>query len=312
MTSRRNFIRQGSLAAASFLVAHPVLYARETVARSRKLTILHTNDVHSRLDPFPVEAGANAGKGGVAARAIRIAEVRAKEEQVLLLDSGDIFQGTPYFNMFKGEPEIKAMQMMGYEAATMGNHDFDAGLENFADQLSRHAKFPLVICNYDFTGTAMESLHKPYVIFRKGDLRIGVTGLGIALDGLVADSLTGGTKYLDPVANLNRVAEELKRQKKCDMVICLSHLGDVYQDNRISDEKLAKQSEHVDLILGGHTHRFFEKPRVYANVSGKTVIVNQAGWAGIVVGRLDFDLASGDGEKLKEGTAIAVEKREGE
>ena len=312
MTNRRNFIRQGSLAAASFLVAHPVLYARDTTTRSRKLTILHTNDVHSRLDPFPAEAGANAGKGGVAARAIRIAEVRAKEEQVLLLDSGDIFQGTPYFNMFKGEPEIKAMQMMGYEAATMGNHDFDAGLENFADQLSRHAKFPLVICNYEFTGTAMESLHKPYVIFQKGDLRIGVTGLGIALDGLVADTLTGGTKYLDPVTNLNRVADELKRRKKCDMVICLSHLGDVYQDNRISDEKLAKQSEHVDLILGGHTHRFFEKPRVYANVSGKTVIVNQAGWAGIVVGRLDFDLASSDGDKLKEGTAIVVEKREGE
>lgn len=312
MSSRRSFIRQGGLAAASFLVAHPVLYAREQSVRSRKLTILHTNDVHSRLDPFPAEAGANAGKGGVAARAARIAEVRAAEEQVLLLDSGDIFQGTPYFNMFKGEPEIKAMQMMGYEAATMGNHDFDAGLENFADQVARHAKFPIVICNYDFTGTPMESLHKPYVIFRKGDLKIGVTGLGIEMDGLVADNLTGGTKYLDPVSNLNRVAEELKTKKNCDMVICLSHLGDVYQDNKISDEKLAKQSKHVDLILGGHTHRFFEKPRVYANVSGKTVIVNQAGWAGIVVGRLDYDLASGNDDKLTGGTAIVVEKKQGE
>jgi 5'-nucleotidase len=312
MSSRRNFLKQGSMAAASFLVAHPVLYAREAIPRSRKLTVLHTNDVHSRLDPFPAEAGANAGKGGVAARALRIAEVRAKEEQVLLLDSGDIFQGTPYFNMFKGEPEIKAMQMMGYEAATMGNHDFDAGLENFAHQVASHARFPIVICNYDFTGTPMESLYKPYVILRKGDLKIGVTGLGIEMDGLVADQLTGGTKYLDPVVNLNRVAEELKVKKNCDMVICLSHLGDVYQDNKISDERLAKQSEHVDLILGGHTHRFFEKPRVYANVSGRSVIVNQAGWAGIVVGRLDFDLEAGDREKLPSGSTIVVEKKQGE
>jgi 5'-nucleotidase len=312
MSSRRKFLQQSSLAAASFLVAHPVLYAREAAKGPPKLTILHTNDVHSRLDPFPAEAGANAGKGGVAARAARIAEVRAVEEQVLLLDSGDIFQGTPYFNMFKGEPEIKAMQMMGYDATTMGNHDFDGGLANFADQLSRHARFPVLSCNYDFTRTEMESLYRPYQVFRKGDLRIGVTGVGIELDGLVPDALTGGVKYLDPVRHLNEVAEELKVGKKCDLVICLSHLGDIYTDNKISDEGLAKQSKHVDLILGGHTHRFFEKPKTYMNADGREVIVNQVGWAGIVLGRLDYVFSSAKGNKLEKNANIAVEKKEGE
>ena len=312
MSSRRKFLQQSSLTAASFLVAHPLLYAREAPKGPRKLTILHTNDVHSRLDPFPAEAGANAGKGGVAARAVRIAEVRAAEEQVLLLDSGDIFQGTPYFNMFQGEPEIKAMQMMGYDATTMGNHDFDGGLANFANQVSRHARFPVLCCNYDFTRTEMEGLYRPYEIFKKGDLRIGVTGLGIELDGLVPDTLSGGVKYLDPVQHLNLVAEELKVRKKCDLVICLSHLGDVYTDSRISDEVLAKQSKHVDLILGGHTHRFFEKPKSYRNADGKELIVNQAGWAGIVLGRLDYVFTSGNGNKLEKNANITVEKKEGE
>jgi 5'-nucleotidase len=309
MSNRRKFIRDGGLTAASFLLAHPLLYARESAPKTRRLTILHTNDVHSRLEPFPMDGGPNAGRGGVAARASLISRIRRQEEQVLLLDAGDIFQGTPYFNIFKGEPEIRAMSEMGYEAAVMGNHDFDAGLENFALQVSAHAKFPIVISNYDFRDTSMEHLHVPYKIIKKGDLRIGITGVGIELTGLVPESLYGRTVYLDPIREANRQASYLRREKNCDMVICLSHLGDTYKDNKVSDEVLAKESEDIDLILGGHTHRFFDVPRVYNNRKGAQVIVNQVGWAGLRLGRLDFSFEGGKRKNLDSVKSISIGKK---
>jgi len=167
VTSRRQFIRSAALTGASFLATGPALFAADK-PQSKKLTILHTNDVHSRLDPFA--DGQYVGKGGVAARAALVNRIRQEEGQVLLLDAGDIFQGTPYFNLYKGEPELRAMSMMGYDAGTIGNHDFDAGIENLATQVSRNAKFPIVICNYDFSGTPMEAHHVPYHIIKKGDL----------------------------------------------------------------------------------------------------------------------------------------------
>ena len=279
------------------------MFAMDEVVR---LTILHTNDVHSRLDPFPMDGSSNAGKGGVAGRAAIIQKIRSEHEHVLLLDAGDIFQGTPYFNIFKGEPEMKAMQMMGYDAAIMGNHDFDAGMENFANQLVTYGKFPILMCNYGFQHTPMESQFQPYKIFKKGHLKIGVTGVGIEMVGLVPVNLFGNTLYLDPIANANRVATMLKKDKKCDMVICLSHLGDKYTDNKVSDEILAKESENIDLIIGGHTHRFFEKPREYTNKSGKKVLVNQVGWAGIQLGRLDFIFSNKEGQKLEKNNIIPV------
>lgn len=279
------------------------LFADEDVVR---LTILHTNDVHSRLDPFPMDGSVNAGRGGVAGRAAIIQKIRSEQEHVLLLDAGDIFQGTPYFNIFKGEPEMKAMQMMGYDAAIMGNHDFDAGMENFAHQLVSHGKFPIIMCNYGFQDTPMESLFQPYKIFKKGRLKIGVTGVGIEMLGLVPENLFGNTQYLDPIAHANRVATILKKDKGCDMVICLSHLGDKYTDNKVSDEVLAKESENIDLIIGGHTHRFFEKPREYTNKAGQKVLVNQVGWAGIQLGRLDFIFSKKSGQKLEKNDILPV------
>jgi 5'-nucleotidase len=259
-----------------------------------------------------MDGGPNAGRGGVAARAAVISRIRRQEEHVLLLDAGDIFQGTPYFNIFKGEPEIKAMTQMGYEAAVMGNHDFDAGLENFALQVSSHAKFPIVIANYDFKDTPMEHLHVPYKIIKKGDLRIGITGVGIELTGLVPESLYGRTVYLDPIQAANRQASYLRNEKKCDLVICLSHLGDTYKDNKVSDEVLAKESENIDLILGGHTHRFFDVPRVYGNRKGSQVIVNQVGWAGLKLGRLDFSFEGSSRRKLDNVQAITIGKKSGD
>jgi 5'-nucleotidase len=282
-----------------------VVYPAST-ARRQKLTILHTNDVHSRLDPFT--DGSFAGKGGVAARASLVNAIRKQEEHVLLLDAGDIFQGTPYFNLYKGEPELRAMSMMGYDAGTIGNHDFDAGIENLANQLSAHAKFPITICNYDFSGTPMETHHQPWHIIKKGDLKIGITGVGIEMAGLVGQGLYGDAKYLDPVAKVNEISTYLKRKKNCDMVICLSHLGDRYKDEKVSDEVLAQRSVDIDLIIGAHTHQFFEKPRQYKNAVNATVIVNQVGWGGIQLGRMDYAFSSGKGNITDLAAPLVIEK----
>ena len=307
MLNRRDFLRQAGLTTGSLLCSRSLLALDEAIAE-QKLTILHTNDVHSRLEPFPMDGGANAGQGGVAARAEMIRRIRSEEEHVLLLDAGDIFQGTPYFNFYKGEPEIKAMTAMGYDAATMGNHDFDAGLENFATQL-KHANFPLIICNYDFTATPMDSKYQPYRIFTRGRLKIGVTGVGIALQGLVPDALYGNTKYLDPVQHANEVAYRLKKKEGCDMVICLSHLGYKYSDNRISDRIFAQQSENIDLIIGGHTHTFMDAPEVLKNKLGEDVIINQVGWAGLVLGRLDIKFSKGNRKNLAGSQSVIIGKK---
>ena len=310
MANRRKFLRDGGLAAASLLVSRPLLYAAQPPPSVASLTILHTNDVHSRLEPFPADAGANAGRGGVAARASLIASVRRETEHVLLLDAGDIFQGTPYFNIFGGEPELRAMSLMGYDAGIMGNHDFDAGVENFATQLSKHADFPIVMCNYDFSRTPMEDRFVPWKVIEKGPLRIGITGVGIELVGLVPESLYGNTKYKDPIVEATRQAEFLKKKKKCDFVVCLSHLGDSYRDGKVSDETMARESENIDLIIGGHTHRFFDAPRVYRNRAGSEVVVNQVGWAGLRLGRLDYEFTGGRGKKLKDFKSLPIVKKQ--
>jgi len=304
--NRRKFIKETAFAGGALAVAS-LLPAKAEVAATRHITILHTNDVHSRLDPFPMDGSHNQGLGGVAARAALIKDIRNETDQVLLLDAGDIFQGTPYFNLYKGEPEIKAMTMMGYDASTMGNHDFDAGLENFALQL-QHANFPIVICNYDFGGTAMENKFQPYKIFHKGNLTIGVLGVGIELRGLVPDNLYGNTIYRNPIEAANQNAEILLK-KGCDMVICLSHLGDKYEDDKISDEILAKETFDIDLIIGGHTHRFFEEPRKYRNRKGSDVVVNQVGWAGIQLGRLDYTFSGFNRKSLSNAHTVVIGKK---
>ncbi len=210
LMNRKHFIQKSTLAAGAVVAAS--LLPKQATAETTvdKITILHTNDVHSRLEPFPNDGSKNAGLGGIAARAALINEIRSTTENVLLLDAGDIFQGTPYFNVYKGEPEMKAMQLMGYDAATMGNHDFDAGLENFAKQM-QHIQFPILMCNYDFTNTPMEGKTLPYKIFYKGNLKIGVLGIGIELKGLVPDSLYGNTIYQNPIEYANKTAEKLKK-----------------------------------------------------------------------------------------------------
>lgn len=251
-----------------------------------RLTILHTNDVHSRVDQFPMDGGRNQGQGGAARRATIINKIRSREEHVLLLDAGDMWQGTPYFNFYHGELEMKLMTAMNYDAATIGNHDFDAGIETLAKQL-KHADFPLLISNYDFSNTPMEGKTSPYKIFQKGNIKVGVMGVGIKLDGLVPKELYQDTQYLDPVTCANNTARVLKQDEKCDLVILLSHLGYKYRDNTISDVDLAAQSRDIDIIIGGHTHTFMSEPDIISNLNGEEVLVNQAGWAGLMLGRLE-------------------------
>ena len=312
MLDRRKFLHQSVFTAGAFSVSNSLLKKVDEMTAVTRLTILHTNDTHSRIDPFPMDGGRNQGMGGVAQRARLIEQIRMKEEHVLLLDAGDIFQGTPYFNLYKGEPEIKAMTSMAYDATTIGNHDFDAGLENLANQLTRHAKFPMLISNYDFSGTPMEFNYEPYKIFKKGKLKIGVFGVGIEMKGLVPDTLFGQTRYIEPVQKANEVAEKLKKDKNCDLVVCLSHLGYQYKDNKVSDEALAKESGNIDLIIGGHTHTFLDAPVVYKNKKGQDVIVNQVGFAGIILGRLDFEFSKISRKKLANSVVISVTKKTGE
>ncbi len=306
---RRQFIKNSMFTSGSLLAGGSLLNDLGATPRSQRLIILHTNDVHSRLDPFPMDGGRNQGLGGVAARAAQIESIRNTNEQVLLLDAGDIFQGTPYFNIYNGEPEIKAMTAMKYDACTMGNHDFDAGIENFALQMQK-ASFPCIISNYDFTNTPLEGKTIPYRVIKKGSLKIGIFGLGIKLKGLVPDNLSGNTIYLDPIEKANEMAAFLKKEKKCDLIICLSHLGYKYREtNQISDVILASETLNIDLIIGGHTHTFLDEPTIIWDKAWEEVIINQVGWAGIRLGRLDFEFNGIRKKNLIKSHTIVISKK---
>jgi 5'-nucleotidase len=295
---RRSFIKNTTYSGLLLTTgAYPML-AGASEPEITKLTILHTNDVHSRVEPFPMDGSRNEGLGGVAKRSTLISRIRQEQDNVLLLDAGDIFQGTPYFNFFGGEVEMKLMSELGYDAATIGNHDFDGGIDGLERQLI-YANFPLLISNYNFNDTILNGKTKPFKTFKKGGVKIGVFGLGIELKGLVPASLYKATVYEDPLIAANRWATYLKEEEKCDFVICLSHLGYKYEENKVSDRVLAQSSEHIDLIIGGHTHTFMKEPERLMNKAGKPVLINQVGWAGIILGRLDVFF-----ERNKKGTCI--------
>ena len=305
--NRRKFIQQG-MVAGSALVAGSLLPEQLLASdNSYQLTILHTNDVHSRLDPFPMDGGRNQGMGGVAARAALIQKIRQEQSQVLLLDAGDIFQGTPYFNYYGGELEFKLMSMMKYDLSAIGNHDFDNGVDGLTAQMP-HASFEFISANYDFKNTSMDGFVKPFKIFTKNEIKIGVFGLGIELEGLVDKRMYKETVYNNPLEIAHDMVRILKKENKCDLVICLSHLGYKYNkddSNKISDLKLAEQTKDIDLIIGGHTHTFLDKPTIVKNLDGKEVLVNQVGCYGINLGRIDFYFEN-DKSKITNGKSIMI------
>ena len=297
MLNRREFL-QRTLFSAGLLSASEV-FAEGMVARNEaiKISILHTNDVHSHIEPFPANHKRYAGKGGVQNRFNLINKVRKENKNTLLFDCGDIFQGTPYFNKYGGELELKLMSQMGYDASTLGNHDFDNGMNGFM-AVKKHAKFPFICSNYDFEDTILKNQTLPFKIFNKGGIKVGVFGVGIELEGLVDKKLYGNTKYLDPIKKANEYSEILRKEHQCDLVICLSHLGFSYDENKVSDSVLATQTSGIDLILGGHTHTFLEKAKEFTNLAGEKVLVNQVGWAGVNLGRVDYFFTKGKKKRL--------------
>jgi 5'-nucleotidase len=290
---RRSFLKNSLQAGAALSLGGVGLQSCQS-GYSRQVTILHTNDVHSHIDPFPVSHAQFPNLGGVARRAGLLKAIRQDNRNVLLLDAGDIFQGTPYFNFYGGELEFRLMSRMGYDAATIGNHDFDNGLQGLLAQLP-YAKFPFLSSNYDFTDTLLDGFVQAYRIFDKDGIRIGVFGIGIELQGLVDPELFGETRVLDPYEIALDTARILREEQACSLVICLSHLGYRYNEpERASDVELARRTEGIDLIIGGHTHTFMEKADVVTNRAGKPVLINQVGCYGLRLGRVDFFFRNGE------------------
>lgn len=301
---RRNFIKQ-STAATAFVTLGGLSLQSFAKENKKHITILHTNDTHSHIEPFPNDHYKSPNQGGVARRATLIDSIRQENPNTLLLDAGDIFQGTPYFNFYGGELEFKLMSMLKYDAATIGNHDFDNSIDGLYKQLP-NAKFDFLIANYDFKNTILNTHVKPYKVFEKDGIKIGVFGLGIELEGLVDPRMYKETVYLNPIEIAQDMSRILKEDENCDLVICLSHLGYHYKNEaKISDLVLASKTKDIDLIIGGHTHTFLPKPTITKNSIGENVLVNQVGCYGLNVGRIDFYFDA-DQNKASKGKSIIV------
>lgn len=288
MINRKTFLRQALTVSAGTMLAGSSLFPRHT--SENKLTILYTNDTHARLDPFPDNAREFAGLGGIARRANLVKEIRQREKHVLLLDAGDVFQGTPWFDVYGGEVDLRLMSEMKYDAMAVGNHEFDNGLQAFADVASK-AEFPILAANYGTRNTPLNNVVRRFFTREMAGIKIGFFGLGIGLDGVVDPKLYGAVRSRDPEIWANGMVRSLREFHNCDFVICLSHLGYNYDDTRrMDDVTIASKVTGIDLIIGGHTHTFLDRPEIITNPSGSHTRVTQMGHSGIRLGRIDIDL----------------------
>lgn len=282
MLNRRKFIKVVAATGVG-LYAMPSFASNEL----QKITILHTNDMHCHFEPFDETDPKFGGRGGMNRISAYVKKMRAQNSDLLLLDSGDFSQGTPYYNFFKGEVVLKLMSEMGYIASTIGNHEFDNGLDDLKKAIG-FANFPLISSNYDFSKTVLSDTIKKHLIIERSGIRIGLYALGIELHGLVGKSLCGNTVYNNPIDVALEQEDYLRNKEKCDIVICLSHLGFKYDTPKVSDVVLAKKTRFTDAILGGHTHTFLDSPIEVLNSDKQPVVINQVGWAALMLGQLDF------------------------
>ncbi len=301
---RRKFL-SNSIASSTFVGLGGLSLNSCFQPTEKHITILHTNDVHSHIDTFSKDHSVFPNLGGLSRRSILVETIRKENPNTLLFDAGDIFQGTPYFNFYGGELEFKLMSALKYDAATIGNHDFDNGLEGIYAQLP-HAKFEFLSANYDFSNTLLDGHTKPYQTYLINGIKIGVYGIGIQLSGLVTKSLYKETRFLDPYEISLDMERTLKKDENCDLIICLSHLGYEYEsEDRSDDLTLASKTKYTDLIIGGHTHTFLDKPTIVDNKNGKKVLVNQVGCFGINLGRIDFYFDSAKNNR-SDGVSITI------
>ncbi len=294
--NRKRFLQQmATISAGTLLPADAIGQLLQGDANHRKsverleLLLLHTNDLHSRIEPFPANHPL-AGKGGIANLATLIQQHKQQNPNVLLLDCGDVFQGTPYFNLFGGALEYQWMQNMGYHATTMGNHDFDNGIDHLANILEKNPGIAMLNCNYDLSKTRLKNLVKPYKLVKMGGKTIGITGVGISPENLILDRMIPGLVYQEPVVALQKTVDYLRNEAHCDAVFVISHLGYSYDTDKIDDLKLAAQTHGITAIVGGHTHTFLDKATEVKNAVQQTVLVNQAGWGGLMLGQLRFSI----------------------
>lgn len=267
------------------------LFVALNAVAQKRIVILQTNDCHSQILPFNKNLAdkTKADLGGFTRRVAYVKQQREKNPDLLLFDSGDFSQGSSYYNLFKGDVEIGLMNIMHYDAATIGNHEFDFGLDNMA-RIFRMAEFPIVCVNYDFKGTVLEDIVKPYVVLKRNGLKIGVFGLSPKLEGLVVKENYGSIKYLDPVSSARNVVKILREKEKCDFVVCLSHLGWKTGDEEPSDERLIPLTDGIDVVLGGHTHSYVTPMDMVYNSKGSNVLISQNGKSGMYISRFDIKL----------------------
>lgn len=266
------------------------LFVSVHLSGQKRLVIAHTNDTHSQIEPTSKKASKYADQGGIARREALLTQLRKENPSLLLFDDGDFCQGTPYFNAFKGEVEIELMNRLKYDAGTLGNHEFDNGIASLANVLKR-AKYPILAANYDVSKTLLKKYVKPYSVIYRNGLKVGVIGICVNPEGLIPAKKYIGMSYLQPIETANRYAEILKNEKKCDVVIVLSHLGYDYEawENKTGDKELAAKSRNIDVILGGHTHTFMQDAEQVKNLDGKTVVINQTGKMGLFVDKLELE-----------------------
>ncbi|MDR1809601.1 MAG: metallophosphoesterase [Prevotella sp.] len=276
-----------------YLITFSVLYCSLGLqAQTKKLVILHTNDTHSRIESLPATDKYYAGWGGVVNRKALIDSIRSAEENVLLLDAGDFVQGTPYFNLFKGRVETGAMNLLKYDAGTLGNHEFDYGLDTLKNIL-KSLHNPVVCCNYDFSETPLKGMVKPYIILKKFGLKIGITGVGANPQGLILASNYEGMVFKPILASVNECADKLRNKEKCDLIICLSHIGYDSGKGEPNDITLAESSNNIDLIIGGHSHTYMPQPDIRKNRNGKDVLIFQTGKSGAYIGKIEVEMEKG-------------------